>query len=49
MKKKLILCLTIIMFFFNNSSSANYEKVFYDLNIESISGEIINFKNIKIK
>ena len=44
MKKKLILCLGIIMFFFKNSSSANYEKVFYDLNIESISGEIINFR-----
>ena len=37
------------MFFFKNSASANYEKIFYDLNIESISGEIINFKDFKDK
>ena len=47
MKKKLILGLTIIMFFFKSSASANYEKTFFDLNIESISGEIINFSNFK--
>ena len=49
MKKKLILCLGIIMFFFNNSVSANYEKIFYDLNIEGISGETINFRDFKNK
>ena len=37
------------MFFFKNSASANYEKIFYDLNIESISGEIINFVDFKDK
>ena len=37
------------MFFFKNSASANYEKIFYDLNIESISGEIINFEDFKDK
>ena len=37
------------MLFFKNSASANYEKIFYDLNIESISGEIINFKDFKDK
>ena len=37
------------MLFFNNSASANYEKIFYDLNIESISGEIINFGDFKDK
>ena len=37
------------MFFFNNSGSANYEKNFYDLNIESISGETINFRDFKNK
>ena len=37
------------MFFFKNSASANYEKIFYDLNIESISGEIINFRDFKDK
>ena len=37
------------MLFFKNSASANYENIFYDLNIESISGEIINFKDFKDK
>ena len=45
MKKKLTLGLTIIMFFFKSLASANYEKTFFDLNIESISGEIINFSD----
>ena len=49
MKRKLILGLTIIMFFFKNSASANYEKTFFDLNIESISGETINFSDFKNK
>ena len=50
MKKKLILCLGIIMFFFKNSASANYEKIFYDLNIESqyqeksLTSEILKIK-----
>ena len=37
------------MFFFNNSGSANYEKIFYDLKIEGISGETINFRDFKNK
>ena len=37
------------MFFFNNSVMANYDKVFYDLNIESISGEIIDFNDYREK
>tara|TARA_Y100000591_G_scaffold310272_1_gene312395 strand:+ start:52 stop:561 length:510 start_codon:yes stop_codon:yes gene_type:complete len=37
------------MFFFKSSSSANYENVFYDINIKSINGEIINFSNFKDK
>ena len=37
------------MFFFKNLVSANSEKVFYDFKIESISGEIIDFKNYKDK
>ncbi len=49
MKKKLILGLTIIMFFFKSSASANYEKTFFDLNIESISGETINFRDFQNK
>ncbi len=37
------------MFFFKNSAMANYEKVFFDFKIESISGEIIDFKKYKNK
>ena len=37
------------MFFFKNSLSANYEKIFYDFKIESINGEVINFKDYKNK
>ena len=47
--KKLILVLSIMMFFFKSSASENYDKIFYDLNIESISGEIINFTEYKDK
>ena len=37
------------MFFFKSPAMANYNKIFYDLNIESISGEIINFSEYKGK
>ena len=37
------------MFFFNNPASANYEKIFYDISIEGISGETINFNDFKNK
>jgi len=47
--KKVIILLSIIMFFFKTSVSANYEKKIYDLSIESITGEIINFKDYKNK
>ena len=49
MKKKLLVSLTIFMFFFKNSSAGNYEKVFYDFKIESISGEIIDLNKYKNK
>ena len=45
--KKIIILLSIVMFFFNNSSTANYDKKIYDFSIESITGEIINFKEYK--
>ena len=35
--------------FFKNIAMANYEKVFYDFQIESINGEIINFKEYENK
>ena len=37
------------MFFFKNFASANYNKVFYDLQINSISGELIDFNEYKNK
>ena len=49
MKIKLLVALIIFMFFFKNLSAGNYEKVFYDFKIESISGEIIDFNKYKNK
>ena len=49
MKKKLIFGLTIIMFFFKSPVLANYEKTFFDLNIENISGGIIKFSDFENK
>ncbi|MFL2894821.1 MAG: glutathione peroxidase [Candidatus Pelagibacter sp.] len=49
MKKFILIGLTVFMFFFKNSVMANYEKVFYDFEIESISGKIIDFKEYKNK
>ena len=37
------------MFLFKNSVSANYEKIFYDFNIESISGETIDLNQYRDK
>ena len=37
------------MFFFKNSAMANYEKIFFDFKIESITGESINFNDYKDK
>ena len=37
------------MFFFNNLVRAEYEKTFYDLSIESITGETINFMEYENK
>ena len=47
--RKVTLLLFIIMFFFKTSATANYEKKIYDFNIESITGEIIDFKDYKNK
>ena len=37
------------MFFFKSSSHANYEKIFYDFKINSISGDVINLNDFKGK
>jgi len=40
----------ILMFFFNNMTNANnYEKKFYDYQVESISGETLDLNNFKNK
>ena len=49
MKKILLIGLSIIMFFFKSSVLANYDKIFYDFNIEGISGEVIDFNEYKGK
>ena len=37
------------MIFFKNLATANYNEKIYDLSIESITGEVINFNNYKNK
>ena len=49
MRKIFLSGILIIMFFFNNLVKAEYEKIFYDLKIESITGEIIDFKEYENK
>ena len=49
MKKIIIFGLCIMFLFFKNSAMSNYKKVFYDFKIESINGEIINFKEYENK
>ena len=49
MKKFLIVGLTLFMFFFKNTTLADYDKVFYDLKIKSISGKNINFSEYRDK
>ena len=49
MKKLVFIVLVFIMIFFKNFASANYNKVFYDLQINSITGELINLDKYKNK
>ena len=49
MKNIILVVISVIMFFFKSSALANYDKVFYDFNIESITGDVINFKEYKNK
>ena len=49
MNKFIFIGLALIMFFFKSSVTANYEKVFFDLKIEDISGEIIELNKYKNK
>ena len=49
MKRLTIIVTTLFMFFFNNNVTANYEKIFYDFKIKSITGEIIDLNDYKNK
>ena len=49
MKQLLYIGITIIMIFFKTQAHSNYEKVFYDVSIASIDGEIINLSEYKNK
>ena len=49
MKKLLIIGIAVIMFFLKNQALANYDKVFFDFKIDSISGEEIDLQTYKNK
>tara|TARA_B100002051_G_C16689635_1_gene614716 strand:+ start:843 stop:1388 length:546 start_codon:yes stop_codon:yes gene_type:complete len=49
MKRILLIGIAITMFLFKNISSANYDKIFYDFKIDSITGQVIDFKDYKGK
>ena len=49
MKKSIFIGITIIMFFLKSNVNANYDKIFYDFKIESITGETIDFNEYKNK
>ena len=49
MKKFVFIGITILMFFFKSYTTANYDKIFYDFTIKSITGEIINFDEYRNK
>ena len=49
MKKLVFTGIIIFMFFIKNNAIANYDKIFYDFKIESITGETINFSDYKNK
>ena len=49
MNKLVLICITLIMFFFKSTTLSNYENVFYDFKIESITGKEINFNDYKGK
>ena len=49
MRKSIFIGITIIMFFFKSNVNANYDKIFYDFKIESITGETLDFNEYKNK
>ena len=49
MKKLVIIGISVLMFFFKTQATADYEKVFFDFKIDSISGEEIDFNKYRNK
>ena len=49
MRRLIFIGITIMMFFFKSNVNANYDKVFFDFKIESISGQTIDFKEYQNK
>ena len=49
MRKLIFIGITIIMIFFKSNVYANYDKIFYDFKIESITGQTIDFNKYKNK
>ena len=49
MKKLVIIGISVLMFFFKTQATADYEKVFFDFKIDSISGEEIDFNEYRNK
>ena len=49
MNKNFLITFFFFMFFFKSSATENYKKVFYDFQIQSITGETINFKDYENK
>ncbi len=49
MKNLLIFGLTILMIFFRSTSHAEYQKIFYDFKINSITGDVIDLNDFKGK
>ena len=47
MKKKIFIILVIIMFNLNSTVNAKYKKLFFDFNIKSNNGDILNLKDYK--
>ena len=47
--KKITLVILIMIFFSKNVASSNYDKVFFDFKINSITGEMIDLKNYSNK
>ncbi len=49
MKKLILISLIFTMFFLKNLASADYDKIFFDFKIASITGETINLSDYKNK